>query len=119
MPLQPIFDQEGVTASWLNDNSVIHDLDGEAVAFVRANAVYDYDGEQLGWFQNGFSRDDAGDAIAFMNGHVGGPLPPLHELPPLPPIPAIPPIPHPGDSRNTTTTLIELVRRNLGSIHAN
>src|SRR6266404_5497360 len=93
MPLQPIVDQQGVTASWLNENGVIHDREGEAIAFVRANAVDDYNGEQLGWFQNGFFRDGAGDAIAFMTGYVGGPLPPLHELPPIPPIPAIPPIP--------------------------
>jgi len=90
--MQPIFDSEGATVAWLNGD-VIHELDGRAAAFVRNRAVYNYAGGQRGWFDSGFLRDRDGDAVAFMDGCRGGPLPPLHEVPPIPPITAIPPIP--------------------------
>jgi hypothetical protein len=91
--MQPIFDSEGLTVAWLNDNNVIHDLDGDAIAFVRGNIVHDCGGAQLGWLVNGYFRDGDGDALAFMQGCVGGPLPPPPELAPLPPLPVLPPLP--------------------------
>lgn len=38
--MEAIFDQEGTTVAWLSDNGVVHDLEGNALAFVRADAVY-------------------------------------------------------------------------------
>jgi len=64
----------------LNENGIILDLEGETPAFSRRDAVYDYDGNQLGWLLNAFFRDANGDAVAFMNGSVGGPLAPVPEF---------------------------------------
>jgi len=113
--MQPIFDSEGATVAWLNGD-VIHELDGRAAAFVRNRAVYNYAGGQRGWFDSGFLRDRDGDAVAFMDGCRGGPLPPLHEVPPIPPITAIPPIP---PIPAISVTHAQLVGAKLGTISWN
>jgi hypothetical protein len=90
--MEPIFNGDGAVVSWLNDK-YIHDLNGQAFAFVQNGAVYLYNAQQIGWLRNGYFRDGNGNAVAFMREHRGGPLSPLTELPPLPPLPALPPLP--------------------------
>jgi hypothetical protein len=72
---------------------VIFDAAGTALAFVRNDGLYSYAGRHLGRFHRGFFRDSEGNAVAFVRGAEGGPLPPLPELPPLPPLPSLPPLP--------------------------
>lgn len=89
--MNPIFDSQGLTVSWLR-GEYVHDLSGNAVAFIKGGAVYLYSGQQIGWLMNGFFRDGYGNAVAFMRGCTGGPLPPLAELPPLAPLAALAPL---------------------------
>jgi hypothetical protein len=49
--------------AWLNGDTV-HDLDGNGIAFVQGAAVYDYSGQQIGYFNNGYFRDENGDSEA-------------------------------------------------------
>lgn len=97
----PVFDGTGSPVGWL-DGDVIRSISGRHRAFINNGAVVSYSGTHLGTFGNGYFRDRAGHAVAFINGAHGGPLPPLPALPPLPPlfplaplrpIPPIPPIP--------------------------
>ena len=46
------------------------------IAFVRNGAVFTYGGSHLGTLNRGFIRDRNGDAVAFMRGAAGGPVPP-------------------------------------------
>jgi hypothetical protein len=97
----PIFDRIGRTVGWL-DGEVVRLPNGQHIAFVSNNGVHDYGGRCIGYFEDGYFRDSSGNAVAFVQGATGGPLPPLPQLPPLPPlfplapiapIPSIPPIP--------------------------
>jgi hypothetical protein len=90
--MEAIFTPDGVTVSWLN-RDYLHDMNGQAFAFMRSGAVYLYSARQIGWFKNGYFRDAYGDAVAFVRGCKGGPMPPLPYLPPLPPLPSLPPLP--------------------------
>ena len=101
--MEGIFDIDGRTVAWLDDG-LVRDLDGYAVAFIRGSALYNYNGVQLGFFIDGYFREDEGNAVALIADAHGKPLlpvfrpspmqPDLHEPPPSP-VPealAIPPI---------------------------
>ena len=90
--MQAIFDGLGRTVAWLHESGVVHDLNGAPMAFINGRAVYDYAGNHKAWFHDGFFRDGHGDAVAFMRGCRGGPLPPLPELPPIPPLRSLAPL---------------------------
>jgi len=90
--MEPIFNSRGIVVSWLN-NQYLHDMRGQAFAFVQRDAVYLYNARQIGWLRDGYFRDGRGNAVAFLRDCTGWPLPPLAHLPPLPPLPALPPLP--------------------------
>jgi hypothetical protein len=99
-----IYNRNGRVIGWL-DGKVLRDISGRHRAFVYDNNVFTYSSVHLGTFQNGYIRDNRGNAVAFIDGAKGGPLPPLPSLPPLaplfplapispiPPVPPVAPIP--------------------------
>ena len=89
--MEPIFAPSGTLVGWL-ENDVVFDTASRHIAHIQGGAVYTYTSRQLGYFDNGYFRDKVGDAVAFMGGCTGGPLPPIPPIPPIPAIPAIPPI---------------------------
>jgi hypothetical protein len=102
--MEGIFDIDGRTVAWLQED-IVRDLDGYAVAFIRGSAVYSYSSVQLGFFVDGYFRDEEGNAVALICSAHGKPLlpvfkpspiqPDLHEPPlhPGPDVPATPPTP--------------------------
>jgi hypothetical protein len=96
--MEPIFDQSGRTVGWL-DSDVVRDPAGRAIAFIPRlaflpqGAVYSYTPQHLGFFGDGFFRDRAGQAVAYLSNHSFGPITPIAQIPPIPPIPSIAPIP--------------------------
>lgn len=90
--MEPIYDRQGIVVAWKNGN-VIHDISGNAIAFINDTNVISYTGKHLGVLNNGFFRDHRGDAVAFMKGATGGPILPVLSVPPVPPVPAIAPVP--------------------------
>jgi hypothetical protein len=91
--MEPIFDKNGQTVAWLN-NEYIYSLSGRNVlAFLNNQSVFTYGSKYLGTFNNGFFRDKKGHAVTFLAEARNGPIPPIPRIPPIPPIPAIPPIP--------------------------
>ena len=83
--MEPIYDQNGRTVGWLKED-VIYDIDGTPRAFIREGAVFNYEGDYLGRLDRGFFRDRNGDAVAFMRGASGGPVPEVAPVPPAPPL---------------------------------
>ena len=94
MDEKSMYNSTGWPVGWLVGN-VLYDLDGKARAFVKDEEVFSYESEHLGGFSNGFLRDSAGDAVAFIDSAQGGPdlpetleperpLPSLDEPPPQP-----------------------------------
>jgi len=90
--MEPIYDQYGRCVGWLDDEESVIDPLGRHLAFVDEGAVFTYEGKYLGTFDEGYFRDDNGDAVAFIESAERGPLTPLPNLPPLPPMAEIPPL---------------------------
>lgn len=89
----PIRDQTGRTCGWLNDARLhdLHDLTGQPVGFVlTAGHVYTYMGAHLGYLNDGYFCDRAGNAVAWLDGASGGPLLPAPLPAPVPPVPQAP-----------------------------
>lgn len=93
--MEAIFDRNGKTIGWLNDD-VIYDRHNRYRAFVSDENIVSYGSQHLGTLDNGIFRDKNGNCVAFMDGASGGPPLPLHELPPLPPPAPLPPVTPPG-----------------------
>jgi hypothetical protein len=82
--MEPIFDRNGKTVGWLQDD-VVYDLNGANLAFVFRGALFSYDGRHLGSFSNKFFLDREGKAVAFIRGASGPAIPPLPSALPVPP----------------------------------
>lgn len=90
--MTPIHDRNGRVVGWLYEGRVL-DLRGHTIGILNGDVVYDNSGRERGRFTTGFFRDRQGDAVAFVPGASGGPIPPIPQIPPVPPLPSIPPIP--------------------------
>ena len=83
----PIYNNTGWPIGWLIGNAV-YDRLGQPRAFLEDAMVFSYEGEYLGEFTDGFFRDHAGDAVAFIEGAHAGPfLPPTKQ--PTPELPEL------------------------------
>lgn len=82
--MEAIYNRDGVTVGWRYRDNIV-DLAGRPIAFVRGRTVYTFDGTCRGRFEDGFFRDDAGDAVAFTKGATGGPMPPKVAVSPVQP----------------------------------
>jgi hypothetical protein len=90
--MEPIYNKDGLTVGWLNDD-VVYNMAATPCAFIKNGNLFDYEGIYIGILDRGFFRDNNGYAVAFMRDASGGPLPPIPEISPVPPIPAVPPMP--------------------------
>lgn len=78
------YNKSGVAVAYLyNDGVDIYLFDGTPVAYLHEDAVYDFDGNHLGWFDKGWIRDIQGDCVFFTKDATGGPLKPWTQLAPL------------------------------------
>lgn len=75
------YDRFGTPVAY-NDNG-IYSYAGKPLAYIDGNAVYSYNGVQLGWYEQGWIRDIDGDCVLFTPGAVGGPVKPIPKLSPL------------------------------------
>jgi len=87
-----IFSRNGIAKVFVSEG-VFYDYGGRPLAFLDNKNIVSYSGKHLGWFHDGYIRDERGDAVGFTEGARGGPITPIPAIPPIPPIPAIPPIP--------------------------
>ncbi len=97
--MEPIFDRNGKTVGWLQED-VVYDLDGANLAFIFREALFSFDGRHLGSFSHKFFLDEEGKAVAFVRGASGPMVPPLPSAIPVPPKTAAPP---PLPSRTTSS----------------
>lgn len=89
--MEPIYDSAGAVVAWKREGD-IHDVRGQAVAFLSNKNVVSYSGRHLGVLDKGLFRDHRGDIVAFMSGARGGPLLPVQSEKPVPPVPAFAPV---------------------------
>ena len=69
-----VFARNGVVAKVFVSDGVFYDYGGRPLAFLDHENIVSYSGKHLGWFHDGYVRDEQGDAVAFTEGAHGGPL---------------------------------------------
>ena len=88
--MEPIYDSGGAVVAWKRGDD-IHDVRGQALAFLGNKNVVSYSGRHIGVLDKGLFRDHHGDVVAFMRGATGGPVLPVPSGKPVPPVPAVAP----------------------------
>lgn len=84
--MEALYDQRGSVYAWLHLNGHICGLEGENLAFVDGDSVYDWYGKHVGWWQDGYIRDDNGAIAMFTEEakNLGFTMPMLQHRPPHP-----------------------------------
>lgn len=80
-----IFDETGNATHYIDvSKGTVYSFDGTPVAFLKAKStyynVYSYQGDHLGWFENGVIRDHKGDIVGFQRGAITNILPKLESI---------------------------------------
>lgn len=71
------YDANGEPIAYSEDGESIYLFSGEPVAYIEDGSVWNYDGYHLGRFEDGWIRDNDGNAAFFTDLAQGGPLNPL------------------------------------------
>jgi hypothetical protein len=74
-----LFDSEGDAVAYIDTNdedNTIYLWNGTPVAYLSAQSnyynIYGFNGNHLGWYEDGIVRDEDGDAVGFKKGSVSG-----------------------------------------------
>ena len=86
------YDQKGSPIAYTQDGTHIYTFSGKPVAYLHGNSVYSYDGNHLGWFENGWIRDNSGNCVFYTNSAKGGPVKPVKSVKPIKSVKSIRPI---------------------------
>jgi hypothetical protein len=91
--LDPIWNRRSSPVGWLDrDRGVVYDASFARRAIIQHVGIFTYGAQHVGYFRDGWFRDKAGQAVAYVDGASGGPIPPVHRVAPIPPIQPIPPV---------------------------
>lgn len=77
------YDMLGRPVAYADDGVHIFLFSGMPVGYLDSGSVWSYAGAHLGRFDDGWIRDNGGDAVFFTDNSSGGPLKPLKQLKPL------------------------------------
>jgi hypothetical protein len=70
------YNQYGQPVAYTEDGIHIFLFTGEPAAYFSQDAIYGFNGKQLGWFHNGWIRDLNGQCVFFSENASGGPAKP-------------------------------------------
>ena len=57
------YDSHGKPTAYTEDNEHIYLFSGKPVAYIDGSSVYSYSGRHLGWFDEGWIRDNSGYCV--------------------------------------------------------
>src|SRR5688572_28920063 len=83
--MKPIFSPQAQVEAWYKADA-IYDENGHPRAIVRNDSLYTLNGNYLGRIEQGYIRDQRGDAVAFMRGATGAPIVPTPRVIPTAPM---------------------------------
>ena len=69
--------------TFTDDNTHIFYFTGEAIAYIHEISVYNYEGKHLGFFKDGWIRDNNGKCVLFTKGAIGGPEKRMKDIAPV------------------------------------
>lgn len=76
-----LFEMSGAAVAYVaGDGESIYLWSGEAAAYLKEDSVYSYSGKHLGYFNDGWIRDDRGEAVVFTDASTGGPVRPVRQV---------------------------------------
>ncbi len=68
---------EGRPVAYTEDGMHIYLFSGDPVAYLYDMSIYSFSGKHLGWFKNGWIRDNYGQCVFFTEIATGGPIKPV------------------------------------------
>jgi hypothetical protein len=68
--LDALYNERGETYAWLAANGNLYGLEGQALAFVEEDGVYDWEGRHIAWWADGHMRDWLGAVCLFTHASV-------------------------------------------------
>ena len=77
------YDQHGIPIAYSEDAVDIYLYTGKCVAYIDSDSVYSYKGKHLGWYENGWIRDNHGYCVFFTIDSRGGPINPMPRMTPM------------------------------------
>jgi hypothetical protein len=92
MPIT-LFDQHGRAYAFSDDDVHFFSYaDGRPLAYLDGASVYNFSGNHVGWFVDGWVMDNVGQCAYFSDDAAGGPLRPQRSLKPLKPLKSLLPL---------------------------
>lgn len=77
------YDESGQPTVYTEDGTHVYLFNGEPVAYLDEDSVYEYSGTHLGWFIEEWIRDNDGSCVLFTQYATGGPIKPTRGVRPL------------------------------------
>lgn len=86
------YDRNGEAVAYTQDGTHIYTFLGEPVAYLDGDSVYSFTGDHLGWFENGWIRDNFGGCVFYTQNAQGGPVKPVKGVKPVKSVKLLKPI---------------------------
>jgi hypothetical protein len=86
------YDRTGRAVAYSSDGKHIFTFDGSPVAYLDRGSVYSYSGSHMGWFVDGWVRDDSGHCVFFTQTARGGPVKPVKAVKPVKGVKSVKPV---------------------------
>jgi hypothetical protein len=78
---EPFYNRKGIAMAYVDDDGEsIYLHNGTPVASLSGESVYSFEGKHLGWFVNGWIRDNSGGYVFFTDKAENGPVRPLARI---------------------------------------
>ncbi|MFW9873464.1 MAG: 4-fold beta flower protein [Candidatus Thorarchaeota archaeon] len=78
-----LYDRIGTPMAYIDDGNHIFYFNGETIAYIDDISIYNYEGKHLGFFRNGWIRDNAGKCVLFTKAAIGGPEKRIQDIYPV------------------------------------
>jgi hypothetical protein len=86
------YDQSGSPVAYTQDGVHIYTFTGHPVAHLDGESVYSFSGKHLGWFENGWIRDNSGCCVFYTHDAHGGPVKPVKQVKPVKSVKSVEPV---------------------------
>lgn len=77
------YNKRGTPMVYTDNNTDIFYFTGEAIAYIHEMSVFSYEGKHLGFFKDGWIRDNNGKCVLFTKGAIGGPEKRMKDIAPV------------------------------------
>jgi hypothetical protein len=86
------YDHNGRPVAYTQDGVHIYSFSGEPVAYLYGMSVYSFSGQHLGWFEDGWIRDNSGNCAFYTQHAQGGPVKPVKNVKPVKSVKSVKPV---------------------------